>query len=71
MGKTTSCIKEKNRRDKTEGRQHIPITVMSNWLDPSFSAVSLALHVTVVVPTEKLPPDITTLPAAVSYIQWW
>ena len=36
---------------------------MSNWLDPSFSAVSLALQVTVVVPTGKLSPDITTLPA--------
>ena len=35
---------------------------MLNWLDPSFSAVSLALQVTVVVPTGKLLPDITTLP---------
>ena len=35
-------------------RQHIPITVMLNWLDPSFSAVSLALQVTVVVPTGNL-----------------
>ena len=40
---------------------------MSNWLDPSFNAVSLALHVTVVVPTGKLLPDITTLPAASSH----
>ena len=47
-------------------RQYIPITVMLNWHVPSFSAVSLALHVTVVVPTTNLAPDVTTLPALIS-----
>ena len=37
--------------------------MMVNWLDPSFTEVSLALHVTVVVPTGNLLPDLTTLPA--------
>ena len=40
---------------------------MLNWLDPSFSAVSLALQVTVVVPTGNLSPDITTLPGLTSH----
>ena len=40
---------------------------MLNWLDPSFSAVSLALQVTVVVPTGNLSPDITTLPGPTSH----
>ena len=35
---------------------------MLNSHDPSFRAVSLALHVTDVVPTPKLLPDITVLP---------
>ena len=39
-----------------------PTTVMLNWQDPSFSAVSLALHVTVVKPTAYKSPDSTTLP---------
>ena len=43
--------------------KNLPMTVMVNWLDPSFSAVSLALQVTVVMPTGKLSPDITTLPS--------
>ena len=37
---------------------------MVNWLDPTFGIVSLAVHVTVVVPTGYLSPDITTLPAS-------
>ena len=41
---------------------------MLNWLDPSFSAVSLALQVTVVVPTGNLLPDITTLPESSSHM---
>ena len=36
---------------------------MVNWLDPTFGTESEAVHVTVVVPTGYLPPDITTLPA--------
>ena len=44
------------------------MTVMLNWPDPSFSEVSLALHVTVVVPTGNLSPDITTLPASSSHV---
>ena len=41
---------------------------MLNWLDPSLSAASLAVHVTVVVPTGYLPPDTTTLPAWFSHL---
>ena len=40
---------------------------MLNWLDPSFSAVSLALQVTIVVPTGNLSPDVTTLPGPTSH----
>ena len=42
---------------------------MLNSHDPSFSAVSLALHVTVVVPTGYTwkSPDITTLPRLSSH----
>ena len=40
----------------------LPTIVMLNWQDPSFSAVSLALHVTVVKPTAYKSPDTTTLP---------
>ncbi len=39
-----------------------PVTVISNEHVPSFDEVSLALHVTVVVPTEKESPDDTALP---------
>ena len=41
---------------------YLPSTVMFNRQDPSFSAVSLALHVTVVTPTAYKSPDTTTLP---------
>ena len=40
---------------------------MLNWHDPSSGTESLALHVTVVVPTANLSPDITALPAPVSH----
>ena len=40
---------------------------MLNWHDPSSGIESLALHVTVVVPTENLSPDITTLPVPASH----
>ena len=40
---------------------------MLNSHDPSLSAVSLALHVTVVVPTGYKSPDITTLPRLSSH----
>lgn len=42
--------------------KYLPTTVMLNWQDPSFSAVSLTLHVIVVKPTAYMSPDITTLP---------
>ena len=48
--------------------KYLPMTVMLNWLDPSFSAVSLALQVTVVMPTGYLPLETTTLPAWSSHI---
>lgn len=40
---------------------------MLNWHDPSFSAVSLTLHVTVVKPTAYISPDNTTLPISSSH----
>ena len=48
--------------------KYLPTTVMLNSHDPSLSAVSLALHVTVVVPTGYKSPDITTLPRLSSHI---
>ena len=47
--------------------KYLPTTVMFNSHDPSLSAVSLALHVTVVVPTGYKSPDITTLPRLSSH----
>ena len=41
---------------------------MLNSHDPSFSAVSLALHVTDVKPTAYVSPDITTVPEPSSHI---
>lgn len=41
---------------------YVPVTVMSNEHVPSFIAVSLALHVTVVVLSGKESPDDTALP---------
>ena len=43
------------------------MTVMLNWHDPSCGTESLALQVTVVVPTANLEPDITTLPGPTSH----
>ena len=43
---------------------YLPTTVMLNRQDPSFSAVSLALHVTVVKPSAYKSPDTTTLPVS-------
>ena len=40
----------------------LPVTVMVNSQEPSFSAVSLTLHVTVVRPSVYKSADITTLP---------
>ena len=40
---------------------------MLNWHDPSSGIESLALHVTVVVATGNLSPDITTLPGPTSH----
>ena len=40
---------------------------MESWHVPSLSAVSLALHVTVVVPAGNLEPDTTTLPRPSSH----
>ena len=47
--------------------KYIPTTVMLKSHDPSLSAVSLALHVTVVKPTEYKVSDITTLPRLSSH----
>ena len=47
--------------------KYLPTTVMFNSHDPSLSAVSLALHVNVVVPTGYKSPDITTLPRLSSH----
>ena len=47
--------------------QNLPITVMLNWHDPSSGIESLALHVTVVKPTEYKVSDITTLPRLSSH----
>ncbi len=47
--------------------KYLPTTVMLNWHDPSFSAVSLTLHVTVVKPTAYISPDNTTLPISSSH----
>ena len=41
---------------------------MLNSHDPSFSAVSLALHVTDVKPTAYVSPDISTVPEPSSHI---
>ena len=37
---------------------------MLNWHDPTRGTESVALQVTVVMPTRNLEPDITTLPAS-------
>ena len=47
---------------RTMTKVDVPATVMSNEHVPSFIEVSLALHVTVVVPREKESPDDTILP---------